>query len=73
MARAIAKLNETQEAPQNESQEARPNIHVLTKNFGGRLGGGHVFYEKGTEFDAESDSPLISALYRAGAAIETKE
>lgn len=55
-----------------EPNESTEEIHILTKNFGARMGNSFVFYEKGTEFNATDDSPIISALYRMGASIELK-
>lgn len=55
-----------------EATESKPNIHILRKNFGGRLGNQFVWIEKGSELDEASESALISALYRAGACIELK-
>ena len=53
--------------------EPKPEIYVLTRNYGSVFYGKHSFWPKGTEFTPEKDLALIEALFKSGAPIKLKD
>ena len=70
MARQPRSAQEQGEPAQESAQEQGEPRFVLARNHGMVVAGRSRFYPAGTEFDANDDGALISALVRSGATFE---